>query len=105
MNIFELNILASPVGGLLGGIAACRDQGAAKLAVSAVGGAAIGIGLYFGLVGLGVLVEKIANRGLPQSEKKLDRAGFIFGVVVLFPMIALPFLSAFIANSTFKLLF
>jgi hypothetical protein len=105
MNIFELNILASPVGGLIGGIAACRDHGAAQIALAAVGGIAIGIGLYFGIIGLGVLVEKLANRGMPQNEKRLDRAGFIFGVVVLFPMMALPFLSAFIANSTFNLLF
>jgi len=105
MNLFELNILASPVGGLIGAIAASRDHGVAQNAVAAVGGIIIGIGLYFGLVGFGILVEKIANRGIPQSERRLDRAGVILGIVVLLPMVALPFLSAFIANLTFNLLF
>ncbi len=90
---------------MIGGCAACRDHGAAQIAVAAVGGIAIGIGLYFGIIGLGVLVEKIANRGMPQSDKKLDRAGGILAFVVLLPMMALPVLSAFLASSTFNLLF
>ena len=105
MNLFELNMLASPTGGLLGGIAASRDLGAAQIATAGFGGAAIGVGLYFGIVWLGVLIESIANRGMPQGARRLDRAGVILGVIVLIPMMGLPLISAFVAHFTFDLIF
>ena len=46
MNVFELNFLASPVGGLVGGISASADLGARHIAGSIVGGIAIGFALY-----------------------------------------------------------
>lgn len=105
MNLFELNFLASPAGGLLGGIAASADHGAAHIAGAAAGGIAIGFALYFGIIGFGVLVEKIANRGMPQDDKRLDCGAAIMGVLVLLPMTMLPILSGFLAFSCFNLLF
>ena len=105
MNLFELNFLASPAGGLFGGIAASADHGAAHIAGAAAGGIAIGFALYFGIIGFGVLVEKIANRGMPQDDKRLDRGAAILGVLILLPMMVLPILSGFLAFSCFNLLF
>lgn len=105
MNLFELNFLASPVGGLVGGIAASADHSAAFKIGAAVGGITVGVALYFGIIGLGALVEKIANRGMTQDDKRLDRAGAIFGVLILLPMMILPLLSWVVAFSSFHLLF
>lgn len=105
MNLFELNVLASPVGGLIGGVVASADRSAAFKIGAAVGGIVIGVALYFGIIGLAVLVEKIANRGMAQNNKRLDRAGAIFGIIVLLPMMILPILSGIVAFSSFHLLF
>jgi len=83
MTIFELNFLASPAGGLVGGLLASADHGVAYIAGAAVGGIAVGFALYFGIIGFGTVVEKIANRGMPQDDKRLDRGGTIMGVLVL----------------------
>jgi hypothetical protein len=103
MNVFELNFLASPVGGLVGGISASADLGARHIAGSIVGGIAIGFALYFGVIGFGLLVEKIANRGMLQNAKRTDRAGAIMGALVLLPMMALPLLSGYVAFSAVTL--
>lgn len=105
MNVFELNFLGSPVGGLVGGISASADLGARHIVGSAVGGIAIGFALYFGIIGFGLLVEKISNRGMLQNAKRTDRAGAIMGALVLLPMIVLPLLSGYVAFSVATLFF
>ena len=98
MNIFELNIVASPLGGILGGLAAAKGMSGSLTAFAAVTGLVVGVVLYFGLFGAGWLAAKIAGVEKSQNDNDLDKAGLIFCIVVMIPMLVLPIISAWTAH-------
>lgn len=98
MNVFEFNILASPVGGLVGGLNAAKGLSATDAVLAGGVGVGVGVGLYFGLFGLGWLVLRIAGLDKARDKKTIGRAGVVMGLIVLLPMLVLPILSGFTAH-------
>lgn len=99
MNIFELNVFASPVCGLIGGLAATKGMTVIPKILAGSLGVAVGVGLYVGVIGMGWLVAKVAGVEKPKNSRELEKTGTIMGIFVLLPMLGLPFLSAWAANA------
>jgi hypothetical protein len=105
MNIFELNVVASPVGGLVGGLSAAKGMSGVSTALAIGAGVVVGVGLYFGVLGAGWVTAKIAGVEKPTNRKSLDKAGTILSIVVLLPMLVMPFISAWTAHLLVEALF
>jgi hypothetical protein len=92
MNIFELNVLAVPFSGLVGGLTAVKGLSGAMMAAAGGLGLGIGIGVYFGAIGIMGLTMKASLKN-PDSK-----AGKLAGLVFVLLMIPLFFYSFWIAN-------
>lgn len=93
MNIFELNIIATPVLGIAGGLTAVNGMSGGTMVAAGGLGFGVGIGLYFGVTGLGALVMKTTGVGQAENSGKPSRVEAIAGWVIILLMLALPYLS------------
>jgi hypothetical protein len=94
MNIFELNVLASPIGGIVGGIAAAKGLSSTWVAIAGIIGFGVGAVLYpmVFLVTMG-LAKMTVDLSRPPA-KQID----VLELVLILPIIGMPFISAWMAH-------
>ncbi len=92
MNIFELNVIATPLAGAIGAMTATKGQSSWTSVVCTVLGLLAGIAIYFGYMGLMALAGKAAGKN-PDGTQNLDRAGPILSLLLI-PMIVMPIVTA-----------
>ena len=98
MNVFELNLVASPVAGLVGGLIAAKEIAAASSAVAGGIGLGVGVGLYFGTFAFCLVAGKITGAATPREWKSLRWLASTTSLLILLPMLVLPILSAITAH-------
>lgn len=94
MTLIELNLFASPLGGLIGGVTAAKGLPWTTTLTAAAGGLLVGVGLFFALFGLTFL--------LALNEKRdatiVDKAASWTGAAGVLLMLVLPLVSGFAAH-------
>ena len=98
MNIFELNLIASPIGGLVGGLTATKEIAGASSVVAGAIGLVVGVGLYFGTLAFVLVAGEIVGVAKPGEGKRLRWLCSITSLLVLLPMLVLPILSGITAH-------
>jgi hypothetical protein len=93
MNIFELDLVASPAGGLAGALMATKECTAASQVLAGVIGLGVGIALYFGTFGFVMLAAQITGILRPRRIETPCWGTSVVGLLVLLPMIVLPLIS------------
>lgn len=91
MNLFEMAGFASPIAGAVARAIVGRKTGSAGFAIGIPAGLAIGLGCYFSLLGLSVVVLKLSGFGRDERDTALKG---IAGLLTILAMWAAPPLSA-----------
>lgn len=106
MNLVDLNVLASPVGGIVGGVAAAREIPGANQLLAGMAGLGVGAVLYAAVFGLGWSAWRVWEWSKKRKgQRGLDQRGMAMGVGVLLIMLILPFVSAGMAHWLVPLVF
>jgi hypothetical protein len=97
MNIFELSCMASPVGGLVGGLTAAKQTPAANSVVA--GGIGLGVGIALCVASLCSVPLALAIAGLmkPLERKNLSWVSSTVQLILILPTLILPILSGMTA--------
>ena len=92
MNIFELNVIATPLAGAIGAMTAAKGQSAWTSGVCTLLGLLAGIGIYVGYIGIMTLAGRAAGRN-PDGTPNVDRASPVLSLLLI-PLIVLPIVTA-----------
>ena len=92
MNLVELNVVASPIGGLVGGISAAKGASLLGKIVAAFAGVGIGLVLYVGLFWVALFINANLQRN-STKEGSAKNGNPIVGTLFFLGMMALPILA------------
>lgn len=101
MNVFELSAVASPLAGAIAGGVAVKAPGIGWAVLGVAVGLAIGVALYFGVLGLSSLLARLC------MAEKLNPFQWLASLTAVLLPAAAPFaawaLSAFVASGVIHL--
>ncbi|MCC5849959.1 MAG: hypothetical protein JJU29_17880 [Verrucomicrobia bacterium] len=92
MNIFELNVVTTPLGGAIGAIIAAKNQTLLARGGIAVMGLIAGIGIYFFFLWLISLTMKAGEKEPVQTKMKYLEGPILFCLLMV--LITLPLVTA-----------
>ncbi len=93
MSIFELNKIATPIAGIIGGVKAVPHAGGWTSVGAGALGLVIGVACVFLSAGLAILSEKINESSKLENVNPVVKT--IFGLLCFLPMICLPLISGY----------
>jgi len=103
MNIFELNTVATPAVGLIGGVTAVKGLPALSMVAAGGIGLVTGIGVFFAILGLMALTMKVTDK--KPEAKRSNLMGTIGGLIFVAAMLGMPFVAWRSADLMVKLIF